>query len=174
MTIVSCTMGCYFGRQRHRAMDLHKAVEAGSLSEVQRLLQEGAPVNYCFADDWTPLHLAAEASREDIAAVLLAAGGDKAALDGDGKRPFERARHAALRCRLGGASLALHHAAARGDVLEIEARLRQGEEVDGTDVLGRTALHGAAGSAEVAAVRALLLAKVCFNPLDLPRVPSAL
>ena len=173
MTTISCCIGCYYGRQRHKAMDLHRAVEAGMRSEVERLLkEEDAPVNYAFNDAWTPLHLAADANRQDIAAVLLAAGADKAARDCDGKRPFERARKdAAFRRRLGGGSLELHHAAAKGDVTEIEAKLREGEEVDGTDVLGRTALHGAAAAANIEAVRALLSAKA---PRHRSRFPDQL
>ena len=40
MTTISCCIGCYYGRQRHKAMDLHRAVEAGMRSEVERLLKE--------------------------------------------------------------------------------------------------------------------------------------
>jgi len=141
-------------------MQLHKAVEAGSpyIGEVRRLLKAKAPVNYAFADEWSPLHIAAEAGLEDVCGALLGAGADTTVRDGEGLRPFERAHTATLRSRLGGPSLELHSAAQRGDVEEVRARLQAGEEVDGCDVLGRTAVHVAAAASQLDTLDLLLKA----------------
>ena len=41
-----------------------QAVEAGEYEAVNGLLNAGAPVDYAFADGWTPLHIAADMGRE--------------------------------------------------------------------------------------------------------------
>merc|ERR1711934_587696 len=97
MMVTSCATGCYYGRQRHRAMMLHKAMEAGPpyVGMIREMLAAKAPVNYVFNDEWTPLHIAADAGFEDIVTVLLEAGADLNAVDGDGILPYQRAKTAA-------------------------------------------------------------------------------
>ncbi|WP_381798780.1 ankyrin repeat domain-containing protein [Streptomyces niveus] len=65
-----------------RALTLIAAVKAGDISEVERLIAAGAPVNErtpivgSFDDDYTPLGLASREGYTDIVRVLLDAGAD--------------------------------------------------------------------------------------------------
>ncbi|MFC9219791.1 ankyrin repeat domain-containing protein [Streptomyces hygroscopicus] len=64
------------------ALALIAAVKAGDISEVERLIAAGAPVNQrtpivgSFDDDYTPLGLASREGYSDIVRVLLDAGAD--------------------------------------------------------------------------------------------------
>ncbi|WP_436758471.1 ankyrin repeat domain-containing protein [Streptosporangium sp. V21-05] len=65
-----------------RALALITAVKAGDISEVERLIAAGTPVNERtpitgdFDDDYTPLGLASREGHADIVRVLLDAGAD--------------------------------------------------------------------------------------------------
>ena len=55
-------------------MTLAEAVQCGSMSTVERLLQEGADINEMDAAGWTPLNWAAAAGDISMAKLLLKFG----------------------------------------------------------------------------------------------------
>jgi hypothetical protein len=72
--------------------NLHRAVQAGDLEEVQTLLNAGANVNAkAVTDQWTPLHQAAFKGYEAIAKLLLDAGADLNAQTRYGWKPLDLA-----------------------------------------------------------------------------------
>lgn len=57
-------------------MDIHQAATAGYVSLVQRLLDQGEPVDKLNNDSHTPLIVAAAAGKDDVVRLLLEAGAD--------------------------------------------------------------------------------------------------
>jgi ankyrin repeat protein len=116
-----------------------------SLSNIARLLlKHGADVNERTGKDMghsTPLHLAAQYGRIEVAHVLLQHGADVGTKDGNGS--------------LDG-STALHQAAESGNVEVVRMLLQHGADVGTKDGNGRTALHHAVECWKVEVVRMLL------------------
>jgi ankyrin repeat protein len=67
------------------------AVRRGDVQEVARLLAAGADPNVKDLDGHTPLHIAAEQCRADLAELLLRHGADPNAKNVRGKTPLHRA-----------------------------------------------------------------------------------
>ena len=131
--------------------ELFAAVEAGNLSEVQRLLHEGeCEVNAVNHDGYTTLHLAVNsyaATTEDeaeearrilvVIGILLKCGANPGAVSRMGRTP-------------------LYLAAFYGRVPVIEALVAVHANPNAEDILGLTPLHVAASSGCLAAVAFLL------------------
>jgi ankyrin repeat protein len=65
-------------------VDLHRAVEKGSIKDVEKHINEGADVNAIDEYDWTPLAYAAHKGYKKIAELLISKGADVEAKDGEG------------------------------------------------------------------------------------------
>jgi ankyrin repeat protein/L-ascorbate metabolism protein UlaG (beta-lactamase superfamily) len=121
-----------------RAAEIHDAVRAGNLAQVKALVAKD-PKAVIAVDELgqTPLHLAAEAGRQDMADLLIAKGADKKALCRDGRN--------------------LLHCAAAGELVDLMDRLvKEGFPVDGPDRYGRTPLLKAAAAGSDRAAEFLL------------------
>jgi ankyrin repeat protein/tRNA A-37 threonylcarbamoyl transferase component Bud32 len=114
---------------------LHKAVEEGSLSAVEELLQAGSEIDARDESGCAPLHLAVRNNHPRILKVLISAGADINAPDGAGATP-------------------LHLAAAAGSREMAEYLVNKGADVKVKDRDGQTALHlaNAQGHAELAEI----------------------
>ncbi|KAL0631016.1 hypothetical protein Q9L58_010134 [Maublancomyces gigas] len=93
------------------------AVYTGQLQVVRKLLEEGADIETCGNDGFTPLHMAATQEQLAVMFFLIGKGADTEARDKWGLTP-------------------LHHAAG-------EDAGRLGAEVDARDNEGNTPLHSA-------------------------------
>lgn len=71
---------------------LQNAARAGNLSQVERLLQQGAALNAADAAGRTPLILAAMQGHTAVVQRLLAAGANTALIDHDGLNALQHAR----------------------------------------------------------------------------------
>jgi ankyrin repeat protein/L-ascorbate metabolism protein UlaG (beta-lactamase superfamily) len=121
-----------------RAAEIHDAVRAGNLAQVKALVAKD-PKAVIAVDELgqTPLHLAAEAGRQDVVDLLIAKGADKKALCRDGRN--------------------LLHCAAAGRLVDLMDRLvKEGFPVDGPDRYGRTPLLKAAAAGSDGAAEFLL------------------
>ena len=77
-----------------RQFQLLAASSKGEVSEVKRLLKEGADPNARFGGDGeTPLHRAASAGRKEVVEILLGAGSDANAATAEGATPLLEASH---------------------------------------------------------------------------------
>ncbi len=65
--------GCSGGAKN---VALIEAADKGNVSEVVRLIADGADVNATALDGWRPLTMAADRGQLDVAAVLIASGAD--------------------------------------------------------------------------------------------------
>ncbi len=119
---------------------LCKAAFEGGLSEVRRLIDSGADVNYTKSFGSTPLIDAAYNEHADVVSLLLQRGADVNSVDCDG--------WSALHCA------AWHDLSGRC----VELLLRAGADVDARNTNGATPLHCAVWSNNEEAVRALLAA----------------
>ena len=115
-------------------MELIAAAENGNVSEVKRLVAQGADVNVQADDGVRPLHEAAEEGHVEVVATLLQLGADVNVQTTDGWRP-------------------LHSAAQEGHVEVVATLLQLGADVHAITIDGDTALH----CASIAAAVALLL-----------------
>lgn len=128
---------------------LSRAVSAGSLAVVERLVAHGAPVDQLAFGDRPAIHWAAAGDRPDVVRLLVRRGG--ADVNARSCEPLERSREARGRTPM-------HEAARHGALPAIAALLELGADVDARDVRGQTPLHWAVREARVDAVAALLAA----------------
>jgi ankyrin repeat protein len=124
------------------AVTLYDAAFRGDITEVKRLIEQGADVNAPDAEHrigLTPLHYAAENGHSDTVALLI-----------------ERGASVSARNRYGGTPL--HTAAEHGHKDVVGLLSERGARITARDLYGRTPLHGAAsrGHRDVAE---LLIAK---------------
>jgi len=68
-------------RQHGATETLHGAVASGDIDEVKRLLSQGGDINAKNESGQTPLHLALNSSRMEVAELLVANGADVEAID---------------------------------------------------------------------------------------------
>ena len=97
------------------------AVERGSSSMVQRLIDSGADPKVPIRWRWTALHEAAQMGNPEVADVLLRGGADWSAVDLDERTPL--------------------HLAATHDARVVQRLLADHAKVDARDRFGRTPLH---------------------------------
>ena len=112
-------------------MELLLAAEDGNVSEVRRLVAEGADVNMQGEGGWSPLHLAAGNGHVEVVATLVELGADVNVQTTDGWRP-------------------LHLAAQDGHVEVVTTLMQHGADVHAITINGDTALHCASSAAAVA------------------------
>lgn len=129
---------------------MHKAVRAGDMREVQKLIAANrGMVNIRNELGSTPLHIAAGNSAADIARLLLDKGADLNAKDNNGATP-------------------LHIAAFSGHKANVELFLAQGANVHARDNNGKTARDYAEASLS-REVSAFLLIKMLSTPTSTAR-----
>ncbi|XP_038613947.1 2-5A-dependent ribonuclease [Tachyglossus aculeatus] len=105
--------------------NLVEAVKAGNIEEVRELLERGADVHFQVEGGWMPLHLAAQAEKEDIVHLLLEKGAEPCARKNNGATPFIVA-------------------AIKGNVSLLKYFLSKGSDINEQDNNGFTALMEAA------------------------------
>jgi ankyrin repeat protein len=71
--------------------ELHHAAADGDLKKVEALIASGADVSLADDNQWTPLHFAAQAASEPVAAALLKAGATVDPRDSHGNSPLFKA-----------------------------------------------------------------------------------
>jgi ankyrin repeat protein len=150
-------------------MSLSMAALDGDVSEVRRLVAEGADVNEQ-TDGHSPVHLAAYYGHVEVVATLAELGADVDARDDCGLRPLHLAAwngHVEVVARLVelGADVdaqgmrgyrPLHMAAHNGHVEEVVTLVELGADVDARDDRGHRPLHAAASNGQVEAAATLL------------------
>ncbi|AKT43314.1 ankyrin repeat domain-containing protein [Chondromyces crocatus] len=154
---------------------LMKAAEGGQATLVKLALDRGQPADSP-GGYWkrTPLAAAAAAGALDAVKLLLDAGADPNAKDGDGKSPVrlavDRSAHdvAQLLVSRGGRAerKELFEHAACGELARVQALLDERVNPDVRAQLGRTSLHEAAALGHAAVVDALLQAGADPNLTD--------
>ncbi|XP_076447039.1 uncharacterized protein LOC143284248 [Babylonia areolata] len=70
--------------------DLHMSVRKGDTSAVERLISNGTDIN-CLFYGWTPLQLAIDVGKQDMAKLLINSGCDVQFHDRNNRAPFEEA-----------------------------------------------------------------------------------
>jgi len=133
------------------------AVRRGDVQEVARLLAAGADPNVRDPDGETPLHIAAEQCRADLAELLLRHGADPNAKNVRGETPLHRAvwercgavvelllrRGADPNARDADGETPFHKAVSVGDVALVELLLKHGADPNARDKEGWTPFHHA-------------------------------
>lgn len=104
--------------------ELLYAVYTGKPRVVKRLLEEGADIETCGNDGFTPLHVAVTEEQLAIIIILIRNGANMDARDKWGLTP-------------------LHHAAGEGKTQVVLMLVGWGAEVDARDNEGNTPLHSA-------------------------------
>lgn len=130
------------------ATTLFEAAAAGSLGDVEALLDAGADPERADREGRTPLHRAAAAGHRDVVERLLAAGADVNARD-------EADRRTPLQC-----------AVASGHAETVELLLAKGADPDGRVVAGDTPLHLAVGRGRLDLVERLLAGGASVYSMD--------
>eukprot|EP00192_Tetraselmis_astigmatica_P011495 CAMPEP_0117671630 /NCGR_PEP_ID=MMETSP0804-20121206/13447_1 /TAXON_ID=1074897 /ORGANISM="Tetraselmis astigmatica, Strain CCMP880" /LENGTH=382 /DNA_ID=CAMNT_0005480125 /DNA_START=212 /DNA_END=1357 /DNA_ORIENTATION=+ len=161
--------------------ELHLLCGSGSLEDIQQCINKpGVDIDAAGAFGLTPLFWAAQAGRADVVRVLLQAGANVEARDCHGSSSILLAvasGHCDVLVALlaGGANpntsgahdIALHHAAAVGNILAVEALISAGANVNATAPAdGKSALHIAAGTDDTAVIDALLRRAAVINIQD--------
>ena len=72
---------------------LHEAAKKGNLSEVKRLIEEGADVYVKDENSHPPLYIAVGQGHKDIAELLISKGADVNAVDKKGRTPLDLANY---------------------------------------------------------------------------------
>ncbi len=154
-------------RGRGGGTPLHAAARSDRPEVATARLEAGADPNATDRSGATPLFKAAWRSEDPaMAAVLLGAGVDVDAKDSEGDTPLRFAvlfnRNPAVATLLldAGAepTVPLRITVGRDDTVLLRVLLQAGADVDETDRIGRTALHGAVARSNAPAVRVLLAA----------------
>jgi len=145
---------------------LHTASFNGHLEVAIVLLDFGANVNARNKNELTPLHYAASNGHVALARLILSRGGDPRAKSREGRTPLDKAEGhadmiALLREALSSAGAkpgdgSLIPAAVRNDMRGVLAALAAGEDVNGCDDDGWTALHYSASLGLLSVTRLLL------------------
>ena len=134
---------------------LTKAVKAGDLAAVRKLIAARADVNAASGDGSTPLLWAAHSSNVELARVLIKAGARVDVANNYGVTP-------------------LLDASRTGDVAMIDALLKAGADPKRTHTEGETPLMAASRSGSLAGVRLLLDAGANVNATDAFQKQTAL
>lgn len=153
---------------------LRKAIRAGDVAAVQRLLAAGADVNAASETGRTPLYRAALSGRTEVVRVLLAAGADVNAATTSGRTPLHIAIsmrrnevvrvlldkganvNAAIKGGVKDGQTPLHLAASDGLADVVRVLLEKGANPNAADKEGWTPLQLAVLEDHADAVRALL------------------
>lgn len=137
LVLVLATAGACFADQRLADQRLIDAVKASDASQVRSLLAQHADVNAAAADDFTPLHWAAQRDSIEIADLLLAAGAKA-----DAKTRYN--------------ITPLTLASTNGDAAMIERLIKAGADPNSVSEEGQTALMTASLTGKPDAVKTLL------------------
>ena len=140
--------GCSKQRPSSINNDLLLAVGLDNEAEVLRLLGKGADINS--REDDTPLYVAANLGRKEIAELLISRGAE---IDGKGDAK-------------GGNRTPLHGAALRGSRAVAELLLSKGADINAKDVSGATPLHFAAREGRKDVVELLIAKGADINAMD--------
>ncbi|XP_033213947.1 ankyrin-3-like [Belonocnema kinseyi] len=134
---------------------IYHAVGTGNKAIVELLLLKGASVNVYSAGK-TPLHLAVEMGREDLASILLKSGAD----------PKASQLHASVSelNRITTGYTALHIAAEKEHAGIVNLLLQNGAHSGAADEAGRTPLHLATKTGSLPILAALLMSN--RNPIS--------
>ncbi len=103
---------------------LYIAVAYGNLEMIEKIVYNGASINYGTSHGESPLHYAAESGQSSMVELLVRCGADPNVKDRSGNTPF-------------------HYAAASGQLSMIEVLVRCGADPNVKNKLGNTALHSA-------------------------------
>jgi hypothetical protein len=160
--------------RRHKVTELHKAAQAGNVSTIRKLLQDGADKAALTDRKWTALHYAAEGGHVEAVCSLIEAGlpvDQRTSAMGGGwatalylaAKEGHAAAAKALIDRGAGVEAAamqswtpLHIAASRGQQEMVACLLTAGANANALTDLGETALHLAAAEGCVAVVKTLV------------------
>ncbi len=116
---------------------LLQACKNGSISEIERLIEEGADVNKAKNDDWNPILIASFNGKVEAIQVLIRLGADVNKSNNSG-------------------ATALHIAAQNGHIEAIETLIKKGAKVDLASNDGSTPLCIAAYEGHGEAIKALI------------------
>jgi len=161
----------YFNVNMEHTTTLQDAAARGDINEVEKLLRENADVNAVDYDRRTALHLACCEGYTDVVQLLISNGANFNMKDRWGNQPLKDAvsnghtRITAL-LTLVGAVLSmesqrdlehtLYRSASESNFIRLQCLLKCGIAVNGVDGERRSALHHAASSGHLDAVRYLL------------------
>ena len=147
------------------------AAANGDVTELKKLIEQGAPINGSDYDKRTPLHLAASENQVAIMEALAAAGtldlnphdrfGGTPLMDAvrqgrDQAAAWLQEHGVSMEKEQKSLSFSLCNAAALGRTVEIERLLRHGALPDSCDYDKRTPLHLAAAEGHLAAAKVLV------------------
>lgn len=176
---VAIIFGVFFSACSEDPRAVYEAVEQGDLSNVKRLVEGGAPLDWSPETGFGVLHKALEDGRADIAAYLLENGADVNAKAVDGITPLHIVEDASLTARLiqkGAHVEAVSetlgtplNAAILGGLYQVaEVLIAHGAEVDARDAHRSTPLHHASGRGDLESVRLLVSKGANVNAVNEP------
>lgn len=155
---------------------LFKGCQEGDLEQVKAALASGVSPNVRDAENWMPLHYAAENGFEEIINLLLEAGANVNALNSAGFTPFQIlmiCEHyspiVVSKLIAAGAQVGspLHKAILLNDMEEVRQLLLRHSDVNSTDGLGNTPLHIAVAVNNIEIIQPLLDAGARVDAQDM-------